>query len=227
MTSFVLVHGAFSDGDYWAEVPGLLRDAGHEVHVAELPSTGPEPAGLGGLSEDVGEVRRLVAEAAEPVVLVGHSYGGVVITELADDPRVGHSVYLGALWPQRGQALMDLMTGPVDWVVPTADGSAVQVTDDVARAAEVICADLDPEQVPDWHRRLLLSSATAVGTPVAAPDRSHPTTYVVLEKDNAVPVDAQEATAGRADHVERLATSHSPQLVDPAGVAAVLSRVSV
>lgn len=224
MTSYVLVHGGFVDGWYWGETATRLEREGHRVHVAELPSTGTDPSALGGMADDVAEVRRLVAAAGEPVVLVGHSYGGLVITEAADEPGVAHSVYVSAFWPERGQTLLELL-GPVDWMVPTDDGAAVRVTDDVDRAVEALCADLDPARRAEWHGHLMYSAASGAGTPAAAPDRAHPVTYVVLEKDAAILPERQEAMAARADRVERMATSHSPQLVDPDGLAAILSRV--
>ncbi|MCX6465538.1 MAG: alpha/beta hydrolase [Pseudonocardiales bacterium] len=227
MTAYVLVHGGFVDGWYWGATAAALERDGHRVLVADLPSTGPDPAALGTLADDVAAVRGLVAAAGEPVVLVGHSYGGLVITEAADAPGVAHRVYLSAFWPERGTSLMDLLPAPLDWVVVSDDGAAVRVVADVDRAAEVLCADLDPARRGEWHRHLVYSAAAAMGTPVTAPDSDAPVTYVVLEKDNAVPPEAQEAMAARADHVHRMATSHSPQLVDPAGLAAILSRIPV
>jgi pimeloyl-ACP methyl ester carboxylesterase len=164
MTCYVLVHGAFTDGWYWGETATLLEKEGHRVHVAELPSTGREPVGLGGLAEDAAEVRRLVAAAGEPVVLVGHSYGGMVVTELADDPGVAHTVYVSAFWPARGQAVMELVTaggGLVDWIVPSEDGSAARVTDDVDAAHAALCADLEPARVPEWYAGLMWSGGGA------------------------------------------------------------------
>ncbi|MBC8090812.1 MAG: alpha/beta hydrolase [Pseudonocardia sp.] len=225
MTAFVLVHGGFVDGWYWGETAALLEREGHTVHVADLPSTGPDPSTLGGFADDVAEVRGLVAAAGEPVVLVGHSYGGMVITDAADEPRVAHRVYLAAFWPERGQTLMDLATGPLDWIVRTEDGAAVRVTDDDERAAEVLFADLDPARRVAMHGHLMYSAAAALAIPAAAPDRTHPVSYVVLEEDNAILPERQQAMAARADHVERMATSHCPQLADPAGLAAILSRI--
>lgn len=225
MTAYVLVHGGFVDGWYWGETAALLEEQGHTVHVADLPSTGTDPAALGGPGDDVSEVRRLVAAAGAPVVLVGHSYGGVVITDAADEPGIAHRVYVGAFWPERGRTLMDGYSGPTDWFVPTEDGAAVRVTDDADRAAEVLCADLDPARRAELLGHLMFSATSAMGVPAAAPDSAAPVTYVVLEKDGAVPPATQEAMAARADHVERMATSHSPMLVDPAGLAAILSRI--
>lgn len=225
MTAYVLVHGGFVDGWYWGETAGLLEQEGHTVHVADLPSTGTDPTALGGLADDVAVVRGLVAAAGAPVVLVGHSYGGLVITEAADEPGIAHRVHVSAFWPARGQSLMDGYPGPTDWFVPTGDGAAARVTDDVDRAAEVLCADLDPARRAEWHRHLMFSAAAGFGTPATAPDSAAPVTWVVLEKDNAIPPDAQEAMAARADRVERMATSHSPMLVDAPGLAAILSRI--
>jgi pimeloyl-ACP methyl ester carboxylesterase len=225
MTTYVLVHGGFADGWYWGETAARLEKQGHRVHVAELPSTGTDPSALGDVADDVAEVRRLVVASGEPVVLVGHSYGGLVITEVADEPNVSHSVYVSAFLPERGQSLADLVSGPLDWVVATDDGAAIHVTDDLDRASEVLFADLDPAQRKEMHGRLMYSAAAGLGTPAAAPDRTHPVTYVVLEQDNAIPPEAQEAMAARADHVERMSTSHCPQLADPDGLAAILSRI--
>ncbi len=227
MSTYVLVHGGFADGWYWGETATLLEKDGHRVHIAELLSTGREPTGLGDFGDDVTEVRRLVRAAGEPVVLVAHSYGGMVITELGGDPGVAHSVYVSALWPERGQSVMDVFAGAaLDWIVPSADGSAFRVTDDVDHAVKVLCSDLDPTQVPEWHASLMWSTGSALGVPSTAPDRTHPVTYVVLEQDNAIVPALQEAMAARADHVERLATAHVPQLSDPEGLAAVLGRIT-
>ncbi|GAA3225759.1 alpha/beta hydrolase [Pseudonocardia petroleophila] len=225
MTAYVLVHGGFTDGWYWGATARLLEEQGHRVTVAELPSTGTDPAVLGTVADDVAEVRRLVAAAGEPAVLVGHSYGGLVITDAADEPGIVHRVYVSAFWPARGRSLMDDYTGPTDWFVPTEDGTAARITDDVDRAAEVLYADLDPAQRAEFHRHLMFSSGAAIGAPATAPDSDTPVTYVVLEKDVAVPPEEQEAMATRADRVERMATSHCPQLVDPTGLAAILSRI--
>lgn len=224
MTTYVLVHGGFVDGWYWGATAARLEGQGHRVLVAELPSTGADPSALGGLADDVAEVRRCVAATGDPVVLVGHSYGGLVITDAADEPGVAHRVYVSAFWPERGRSLMDLATGPLDWIVPSDDGAAVRVTDDVDRAVEVLCADLDPARRAEWFGHLLYSAAAVMGTPAIAPGSGAPVTYVVLEEDGAVPPELQESMAARADRVERMPTSHCPQLVDPDGLAAVLSR---
>lgn len=229
MTTWVLVHGGFTDGAYWSETAALLKKAGDRVLVPELVSTGPDPAGLCGLAEDTAVVRQALDAAGEPAVLVGHSYSGMVVTEAADHPGIAHSVYVGALWPQRGMSMGDLFAAgpPLDWVEPTADGAAFRVTSDVDLAHRTLCADLDPARVPQWHADLVYSAAAVMGTPSSAPDRSHPVTYVVLDQDQAIPTAAQEMMAQGADRVEHLSTGHVPQLSAPDALAAVLQRVPV
>lgn len=227
MTNYVLVHGGFVGGWYWRETAALLEKDGHQVRVVEqMPSAGGDPASLGDLRADADYVRQVVEAVGEPVVLVGHSYGGMVITEFADHPAVAHTVYLSAFWPQRGQSLTDLLgDGPLpSWVVPHENGTAT-VTDDVEVAHQALCADLDHDRAVEELRRLLPQSLSSMGTPSSAPDRKHPTTYIVCEQDNAIPVAAQEQMAAAADRVERLPSSHQPMASMPDKLAAALAGV--
>jgi pimeloyl-ACP methyl ester carboxylesterase len=97
MSTYLLVHGACAGGWVWDDLAERLEKAGHRVRVVErLPSAGTDPGSLGDLTTDANHVRQVLDTIDEPVVLVGHSYGGMVITELADDPKVRHSVYLAA-----------------------------------------------------------------------------------------------------------------------------------
>jgi hypothetical protein len=87
-------------------------------------------------------------------------------------------------------------------------------------------ADLDPERAAEELRRSVPQSVSSLGTPRAAPDRTHPTTYIICEQDNAIPVPAQEQMAGAADRVKRLPSSRQPMASMPQELAAVLARVS-
>ena len=228
MTNFVLVHGGFVGGWYWRETASLLEKDGHRVHVVDqMPSGGRDPARLGDLRADAETVRQVVAAVGEPVVLVGHSYGGMVITELADDPAVAHVVYLSAFWPQRGRSLSDLLgDGPLpSWIVPNDNGTVTE-TDDLAVAREALCADLDPDRAAEEPRRLIPQSVSSMATPSSAPDRTHPTTYIICERDRAIPVAAQEQMAAAADRVERLPASHQPMASMPDKLAEILARVT-
>jgi pimeloyl-ACP methyl ester carboxylesterase len=227
MTNFVLVHGGFIGGWYWSDVAEKLEKAGHRVDVVEqLPSAGTDPATLGDLAADAAVVRQTVENVGEPVVLVGHSYGGMVITELADHPSVAHSVYLSAFWPQRGQSLADMLAGgpPLTWAAPQDDGT-FRVVDDLELLRQTLCADVEKQRAEAELRRLLPQSIASASAASSAPDRGHPTTYIICEQDQAVPPEAQEQMAAAADHVERLASSHQPMVSMPDKLAATLGRI--
>jgi pimeloyl-ACP methyl ester carboxylesterase len=229
MTTFVLVPGGFVGGWYWSEVADRLRKAGHRVEVIEqLPSTGTDPAALGDLAADAEAVRQTVERVGEPVVLVGHSYGGMVITELADHPAVAHSVYLAAFWPQRGQSAMDLLAAgpPPTWMAPHDDGT-LRTTDDLALLRQTLCADVAEQRAYANLRRLLPQSLSSVAAPSTAPDRGHPTTYIICAEDQALPPAAQEQMATAADHRDRLPSSHQAMASMPEALADTLGQVHV
>jgi pimeloyl-ACP methyl ester carboxylesterase len=229
MSSYLLVHGAWGGGWVWDDVVPLLEKADHRVTVVDqLPSAGTDPTSLGDLSADAAHVRRVLVDLDEPVVLVGHSYGGMVITELADDPQVRHSVYLAAFWPQRGQSLLDLFgDGPLPgYIVPRDDGS-LAISDDLEVVREALCADVDREPAAEFLSHAVLQSLAAFENPSTAPDRSHPTTYIICEQesDNNIPVTAQEAMSANADDVVRLSSAHYAQLSMPDDLADALGRI--
>lgn len=229
MSSYLLVHGAFSGGWVWDDLAQRLEKAGHRVTVVDqLPSAGTNPASLGDLTADANHVRTMLDTLDEPVVLVGHSYGGMVITELADHPKVRHSVYLAAFLPQRGQSLLDMFgDAPLPtWIVPRDDG-ALGVTEDFELARDALCADLDRDRAREMFSHNVLQSASAFGVPSTAPDRGHPTTYIIAaqESDNCIPVAAQEAMAANANEVVRLPAAHMVQLSRPDELADSLGRI--
>jgi pimeloyl-ACP methyl ester carboxylesterase len=227
MTNFVLVHGGFVGGWYWGEVADRLRKAGHRVEVIEqLPSAGTDPAALGDLAADVEVVKLAVERVGEPVVLVGHSYGGMVITELADHPTVAHSVYLAAFWPQRGQSATDLLAGgpPLTWMSPHEDGT-LRTTDDLELLRQALCGDVPQQRAYANLRRCVPQSIASCTDPSTAPDRGHPTTYIICEQDQCVPPAAQEQMAAAADHIHRLSSSHQPMASMPDELADALGQI--
>jgi len=227
MSNYVLVHGAFVGGSYWADVAALLEHEGHRVDVVEqLPSVGTDAASLGDLEADTDWVKQMVESVGEPVVLVGHSYGGMVLTELANHPAVAHSVYLSAFWPTRGQSVVDLLGGgPLpDWLV-LRDDDTLEMTDDVEVRRQIECGDVDPERASESLRRMVPQSVSSFGAPSTAPERRHPTTYIICEQDQAVPPAAQEQWAAGADRVVRLPSAHQPMVSMPDRLAAVSTQI--
>ncbi|MGQ0718509.1 MAG: alpha/beta fold hydrolase [Pseudonocardiales bacterium] len=226
MTNYVLVHGAFIGGWYWRDVAELLKKEGHRVEVVEqLPSIGTDPTALGDLHTDAAVVRQVIDAVGDQVTLVGHSYGGMVVTELADHPAVAHSVYLSALWPLRGQSCMDLFGGsPPPWVVLRDDGT-VEASDDLEVMRQVWCADVDPQRATENIRRKLPMSISSIVAASTAPARGHPTTYIILENDQTIPPAAQQQMSAAADHVVRLVSSHQAMVSIPDKLAAVLANV--
>ncbi len=227
MSNYVLVHGAFVGGSYWRDVAAILEKDGHRVDVVEqMPSAGKDPAALGDLKSDTDWVRQTVEAVGEPVVLVGHSYGGMVITELGDHPAVGHTVYLSAFWPRQGQSVVDLLGGgPLpDWLVLRDDG-ALEMTEDIEIRRQIECGDVDPGVAAENLRQMVPQSVSSFGAPSTAPDRRHPTTYIICEQDQAVPPAAQEQWAAAADNVVRLPSAHQPMMSMPDRLAAVLAQI--
>jgi pimeloyl-ACP methyl ester carboxylesterase len=228
--TLLLVHGAWCGGWAWEPVLGPLRERGVRVEVIEqLPSAGLGPGDLGDLQADVEHVRARLSEITGPVVLCGHSYGGMVITELADYPAICHSVYVAAFWPSLGQSLNDLrLAGPQpvsNWIVVREDGS-LAVTDDVEQARDALFGDLDADRAARLHAQLVLQSVASFLAPSTTPARSHPTTYVLCTEDHAILLALQEAMSAPADATVRLQSAHFPQFSQPAALADVLAKVA-
>lgn len=228
MATFLLVHGGFCGSWVWERTAPALEALGHSVATVDLPSSGPTADDLGDLAADRAAVQSALDQIDGDVVLVGHSGGGMVLAELADHPKVEHSVYVAALHPQEGQSAADLLGGQMPgWMVVRDDG-AVQVSDHAELVRQALCADVDTDYFArEVHPRYLLTSLSSIQSPSAAPRRTHLASYVVCEHDRAVPPEAQEAIASTFDRVERLPSSHAPMLSMPDRLAEVLSRTSL
>jgi pimeloyl-ACP methyl ester carboxylesterase len=224
--TLLLVHGAWCDAWVWEPVLGALRERGVRVDSIErMPSAGRDADQLGDLHADVEHVRARLSELGGSVIVCGHSYAGVVMTELADHPAIDRSVYLTAFWPGEGQSVLDLVGGqPPDWVVGRDDGS-LAVTDDVERARRVLFGDLDSQAAARAYEQLVLQSAASFVAPSGSPARSHPTTYVLCTEDQAIPLALQEAMSAPADDVVRLESAHFAQLSHPQEVADLLAAL--
>jgi pimeloyl-ACP methyl ester carboxylesterase len=222
----VLVHGAWHGAWCWQRVVDRLTDAGVRAVAIDLPGHGDDPGPLGDLHTDSSRVREVLDEQSGPVVLVGHSYGGAVITEAGDHPAVTQLVYLCAMALDGGETCLsaaseqaaaagisyagrpDLGAG----LVPAAEGS---VTVDASVAA-ALYNDCDPATVAWAVARLGPQPVvTLQQTPTAVAWRTRPSTYAVCRDDMIVHPDLQRLLASRCTTSVEWDTGHSPFLSRP------------
>jgi pimeloyl-ACP methyl ester carboxylesterase len=218
----VLVHGGFVDGSGWEGVYKALKGNGYAVAVVQNPTNS--------LNEDVAVTRRAIAEQKGPVILVGHSYGGVVITEAGNDPKVAGLAYIAAFAPDRGESVAALIKNPppgapVPPILPPRDGYlyldrekfAASFAADVAADTAAFMAD---SQVP-WGLEALNG---AVSEPAW---KSKPSWYLVATDDRMIPPDAQRAMARRAGATMiEVKGSHSVYVSQPKAVAALIEKAA-
>ncbi len=216
----VLVHGAFVDGSGWKPVHDLLAQEGLDVVVTQHSTRS--------LTDDVAEVQQVVEAQEGPVVLVGHSYGGVVITEAGTHPQVRGLVYVAAFAPDGGESVASMIAepdpdAPVPPIVPRKDGSLVL---DVERFHAAFAADLPAEDAAFMAHSQAAWGAAAVGTPVSEPAwRTTRSWYVAASEDRMIPPAAQQGMAARAGAaVTTVAASHSVYVSQPEAVAGVIRQ---
>lgn len=213
----VLVHGAYADGSSYAKVIPLLEAKGLHVVAVQNPLTS--------LAADVAATKRAIARQDGPVILVGHSSAGVVITEAGNDPKVAGLVYISAIAPDNGQSAADALKG----YAPTPGGSQQPV--DAAGYLTLTRRGVEEDFVPDlpaseramvyatqgdWNSTFLAKKVTTAAW------RSKPSWFIIVD-DRMVPPD-QERDAAKRMHatVTKLASSHVPMLSHPADVAKVI-----
>jgi pimeloyl-ACP methyl ester carboxylesterase len=214
----VLVHGAFADGSAWSKVIPLLQEKGLKVVAVQNP--------LSSLADDVTATRRVLDMQTGPVVLVGHSWGGVVITEAGQHERVKSLVYVAAFAPSEGQSVADLTKGyptpsGFDHILADKDGFLTLSLEGVANH---LAQDLPAEET-----RLMEATQGHVRGKnfeekvTVAPWKAKPSWYVISEQDHMIQPALQAAMAKKISaHVVTLSASHTPQLSQPAEVARVI-----
>jgi pimeloyl-ACP methyl ester carboxylesterase len=218
MVSIVLVHGGFVDGSGWEGVYQILRRSGHSVTVVQNPTTS--------LADDVAVTKRALDQQADQAVLVGHSYGGAVITEAGNHPQVAALVYISAFAPDRGESVNTLIAdpppgAPVPPILPPQDGFLFLDKDKFAAsfAGDVnadLAAFMADSQVP-WGVDALAGAITEPAW------RTKPTWYLVATEDRMIPPDAQRQMSQRANAtVVEAAASHSVYVSQPEAVAAII-----
>jgi pimeloyl-ACP methyl ester carboxylesterase len=221
-SNVVLVHGGFVDGSGWEGVYTILTRKGYKVSVVQNPTLS--------LADDVAATKRIVAAQDGPVVLVGHSYGGVVITEAGNDPKVTRLVYVAAFAPDTGESVNALIKdpppgAPTPPILPPQDGYLFL---DNAKFHDSFAGDVDAEraafmadsQVP-WGLDALEG---AVGEPAW---RSKSSWYLVASDDKMIPPPAQRFMAERAGAtVVEVAGSHAVYVSQPNAVAALIEQAA-
>ncbi len=220
--SVVLVHGGFVDGSGWDEVYKILRKDGYQVSIVQNPTTS--------LADDVAATRRVIAEQKSPVVLVGHSYGGVVITEAGTDPRVASLVYIAAFAPDRGESVAALIKdpapgAPVPPILPPQDGFLLL---DKAKFPEAFAGDLPKDKAEFMANSQVPWGVAALNGAVTEPAwRSKPTWYLVATDDKMIPPAAQQLMSKRAGaQVVETKGSHAVYVSQPDAVARVIKRAA-
>jgi pimeloyl-ACP methyl ester carboxylesterase len=219
--TLLLVHGAWHDSRAWRPLVDALE--GVDTRTVDLPSAGTDPAALGDLRADAEAVRAALAGIEGPVVVVGHSYGGAVISE-AVSPGTGvtHLVYLCAFQLDEGESLLGAVGGQAPPWWEEHDGYVV------ARTPEEIFYNGCPEDLTaEAVGRLRLHARAAFEQPLGQAAWRHvPSTYVVCEDDHAIPLFAQELMSQRAGSVIRMRAGHSPFLSHPGELAATLRTIA-
>ncbi|WP_138731559.1 alpha/beta fold hydrolase [Modestobacter excelsi] len=218
--TLVLVHGAWHGSWCWEPLVDALGDV--PVQTIDLPSVGEGQATLGDLYADAAALRSALSGIDGPTVVLGHSYGGAVITEaVTAGSGVAHLVYLCAFLLDEGESLLGAVGGtPPPWWDVRGDRVLVQTP------AEVFYNDVSPELTARSVARVSAHSLAAFDQPLTnAGWKSVPSTYVISEQDQAIPVFAQEAMAQRAGEVLRMDTGHSPFLSQPGELAGLLRPI--
>jgi pimeloyl-ACP methyl ester carboxylesterase len=223
--NIVLVHGAWADGSGWKGVYDILVKDGYNVSIVQEPETS--------FQEDVAATKRVIAQQEGPCILVGHSYGGAVITEAGTDPSVAGLVYIAAHMPDAGENEADdgkrfpSDLGKSTAIKKTADGFTYI---DPAQFHEYFAADLSAEQAAFMARSQVLNLAEnfkAVITTAAW--RSKPSWMLVAGKDRAINPDLERWYAERAKShkVEVPGASHAVYVSRPREVAALIEKAAM
>lgn len=218
----VLVHGGFVDGAGWAGVYKILRKSGYQVSVVQNPTTS--------LQDDVAATQRVLAMQDGPAILVGHSYGGAVITEAGRHPRVAALVYITAFAPDAGESVATLIKdpppgAPVPPILPPQDGFLLL---DKSKFHASFAADVDPETAAFMGDSQVPWGLGALSGAISEPAwRSKPSWYLVVTEDQMIPVAAQRAMAKRAGAtIVETKGSHAIYVSQPAPVAALIERAA-
>src|SRR5438034_331820 len=218
----VLVHGGFVDGSGWEGVYNILRKDGYTVAVVQNPTIS--------LADDVAVTKRVIDAQTGPVVLVGHSYGGAVITEAGNDPKVAGLVYITAFAPDKGESVSSLIKdpppgAPVPPILPPLDG---YLSLDKAKFSASFAGDVDAEKAAFMADSQVPWGVGALGGAISEPAwRTKPSWYLVATEDKMIPPPAQRFMSERAGStVLEVAGSHAVYVSQPNAVAKLIETAA-
>jgi pimeloyl-ACP methyl ester carboxylesterase len=220
--NIVLVHGGFVDGSGWQGVYAILKRKGYNVSIVQNPTTS--------LADDVAATSRTVAVQDGPVILVGHSYGGVVITEAGNNPEVAGLAYIAAFAPDSGESVASLIKDPVPGapvppILPPQDGFLFL---DRSRFQAAFAADVNAELAAFMADSQVPWGAQALEGAVSQPAwKSKPSWYLIATDDRMIPPDAQRAMAKRAgSKTVEVRGSHAVYVSQPQAVADLIAQAA-
>ena len=224
--NIVLVHGAWADGSGWEAVYRSLRKSGFSVSVVQNPTIS--------LADDVQATRRVLATQNGPVILVGHSYGGAVITEAGNDPRVVALVYIAGWVPDKGESVSSLIKdliengppgAPAPPILPPQDGFLLL---DKAKFPASFAGDVDPERAAFMADSQVPWGLAAVSKTITEPAwKTKPSWSLVATADRMIPPPAQRFMSNRAGAtVVEVAGSHAVFVSQPAVVANLIVQAA-
>lgn len=220
--SIVLVHGGFVDGSGWEGVYKILKRDGYDVVIVQNPTTS--------LSDDVAVTKRAIASAQNDVILVGHSYGGAVITEAGNDPKVSGLVYITAFAPDKGESVASLIAhpapgAPVPPILPPQDGFLML---DKAKFAASFAADVEPNLASFMANSQVPWGLDALNGTISTPAwKNKKSWYLVATTDRMIPPAAQQFMAKRANAtISEAVGSHAIYVSKPDVVARIIEEAA-
>src|SRR3989440_12302889 len=222
MKNIVLVHGGFVDGAGWEGVYKILKRNGYSVSIVQNPTIS--------LEDDVAVTRRILATQDGPAILVGHSYGGAVITEGGNHPKVSALVYIAAFAPDKGESVGSLIKdpppgAPAPPILPPQDGLLFL---DTAKFPAAFADDVDPEKAAFMADSQVPWGMGAISGTVSEPAwRTKPSWYLLTTEDRMIPPDAQRAMSKRAGAtVVEVKGSHAVYVSQPQAVAHIIEAAA-
>ena len=220
--NIVLVHGGLVDGSGWKDVYKILKKDGYTVSIVQEPTIS--------LPDDAAVTKRVIDGQNGPVILVGHSYGGVVITEAGNDPKVAGLVYVTAFAPDKGESAVSLIKSappgaPAPPILPPQDG---YIFLDKAKFPAFFAADVNPDVASFMADSQVPWGVEALGGAITQPAwRTKPSWFLITTEDKMIPPDAQRAMSKRAGStVVEVKSSHAVYVSHPQAVAHIIEEAA-